>query len=395
MPAVPTRPSAPASATGPWSGALDGVSAPTAVIDLAALRANSADLVERAGGVPIRLASKSIRVRGLIQQLLKEDGYAGVLAYSAAEARWLVQHGVRDVVVAYPTVDVETVRAVSNDPLAAAEIAFMVDQPDHLRLLADAAAAHPVRVCLDIDCSLRIGPVSIGAHRSSIHTPDQAERMARLAQSLPRLRVAGLMFYDAQIAGVPDSSVAIRAMKRMSLRELPARRAAVTQAVRRHTALDFVNAGGTGSLHLMRDDAVITDLAAGSGLFTPTLFDHYDGTRLRPAAYFMSPVVRKPAPEIAVTFSGGYLASGPASKSREPVVAYPQGLRPFGQEGYGEVQSPLHGQAARALEVGDLVWFRHAKAGEMCERFNEVVLLDGGEVAGRLPTYRGEGQNFG
>lgn len=384
----------PAGLGSTWDHALAGASTPTAVIDVAALKANAAEMRTRAGDMPIRLASKSIRVRGLIDELLREPGYAGVLAYSAAEALWLVRSGIQDVVVGYPTVDAATVREVSEDPDVAAQIAFMVDLPEHLQLLNDAAQA-PVRVCLDIDCSLRLGPVAIGAHRSSLHSPKDAERLTTLAGTLPNIRVAGLMFYDAQIAGVQDTSAAIRAMKKTSGAELARRRTRVAKAVRRHTDLDFINAGGTGSLHLLREDGVITDLAAGSGLFTPTLFDQYDGTHLRPAAYFVSPVVRKPAADIVVTFSGGYIASGPASESRVPTPVYPPGLKTFGQEGTGEVQTPLRGTAARDLRVGDLVWFRHAKAGEMCERFNEVLLLEDGQVAGRLPTYRGEGKNFG
>ncbi|KNX39141.1 alanine racemase [Luteipulveratus halotolerans] len=364
-------------------------------MDLGVLLANAREMRERAGRLPIRLASKSIRVRGLIERLLGEDGYAGVLAYSAAEARWLVGHGVNNVVVAYPTVDRATLRAISADERLASEVAFMVDLPEHVQLVSECAVDHPLRVAIDVDCSLRVGPVAIGAHRSSVHRPADAERIAALVTSTAGVRLAGVMFYDAQIAGVPDSSAAVRLMKKASLRELAHRRSRVLAAVTRHASLDFVNAGGTGSLHLLRDEPGLTDLAAGSGLFTPTLFDQYDGAHLHPAAYFVSPVVRKPSDDVVVTYSGGYVASGPPGESRVPHVAFPAGLRTFGQEGTGEVQTPLRGNAARALRVGDLVWFRHAKAGEMCERFDEVVLLEQGRVAGRLPTYRGEGQNFG
>ncbi|MDE9365118.1 alanine racemase [Luteipulveratus sp. YIM 133132] len=386
------RPTSPAEVQ---HAGLSGVASPTAVIDLGAFLANASEMRQRAGDLPIRLASKSIRVRGLIERLLYQDGFAGVLAYSAAEALWLVEHGVRDVVVAYPTVDRATLAAVSANETAAAEIAFMVDLPEHVRLVAEAVGEFPLRVAIDVDCSLRVGPVSIGAHRSSVRSVEDAERLAALVASTEGLRLSGLMFYDAQVAGVQDTSTAVRLMKRASLADLARRRRRVVAAVSRHGALDFVNAGGTGSLHLLRDDPVVTDLAAGSGLFTPTLFDGYDGARLHPAAFFVSPVVRKPADDVVVAFAGGYAASGPAGRSRVPSVAFPQGLRPFGQEGVGEVQTPLRGEAARSMELGDLIWFRHAKAGEMCERFDEVVLLEQGQVVGRLPTYRGEGKNFG
>jgi hypothetical protein len=37
---------------------------------------------------------------------------------------------------------------------------------------------------------------------------------------------------------------------------------------------------------------------------------------------------------------------------------------------------------------------RHAKAGEVCERFPHLVLVQQGEVVGEATTYRGAGQCF-
>ncbi len=376
-------------------GAVRDIAQPTAVVDLDAFEANGTEMLRRAGGKPIRVASKSIRVRSLIERALDRDGCAGVLAYSAAEACWLAGHGVDDVVIAYPTVDTAAIGRIAGDPLLAARVTFMADLPQHLRMLDELAGDTPLRVCLDIDSSLRIGPVAVGAHRSSLHTAREAAEAAALAARLDGVRVVGLMFYEAQVAGVPDSSAAVRTMKRRSMAELAKRRGDVATAVGEHADLEFVNGGGTGSLHTTTRSDVVTELAAGSGFFTPQLFDGYRGTRLRPAAYFASPVVRKPAPDIVVTFSGGYIASGPPSRSRVPVPVHPAGLSLLGQEGAGEVQTPLKGKAARDLDVGDVVWFRHGKAGEMCERFDEVLLVREGCVVERVPTYRGEGENFG
>ena len=51
------------------------------------------------------------------------------------------------------------------------------------------------------------------------------------------------------------------------------------------------------------------------------------------------------------------------------------------------------GAVADTLRPGDRVWFRHAKAGELCEHVNELQLIDG-ETATPAPTYRGEGHAF-
>jgi D-serine deaminase-like pyridoxal phosphate-dependent protein len=141
-------------------------------------------------------------------------------------------------------------------------------------------------------------------------------------------------------------------------------------------------------------EAAVTEVAAGSGLFAPTLFDAYRSFTPRPAALFALPVVRRPGARVATVLGGGYLASGAAGASRLPRPVLPAGLRLDRQEGAGEVQTPVLGDAASGLRVGDRVWFRHAKAGELCERFNEVHLVAGAEVVATVPTYRGEGMAF-
>jgi D-serine deaminase-like pyridoxal phosphate-dependent protein len=97
---------------------------------------------------------------------------------------------------------------------------------------------------------------------------------------------------------------------------------------------------------------------------------------------------------VVTVLGGGYLASGPADRGRLPSAHLPAGLRLDAQEGAGEVQTPLLGAGADALAVGDRVYFRHAKAGELCERFDVLHLLEGERVVEALPTYRGEGRCF-
>ena len=376
-----------------WSAAVAGWRAPLLAVDLDAFDANADDLVGRAAGMPIRVASKSVRVRSLVERALARDGFAGVMSYNLREGIWLARHGVEDVYVAYPSVDAEAITELAGDDEVRARVTMTVDSIEHVDLL-HRLGAKGVRVALDVDASLRVGPVHIGARRSPLRSPDEAARVARAAIGRG-LDVVGLMFYDAQIAGVPDSSPAVRVMKRRSDAELRSRRGAVVAAVREVTDLEFVNGGGTGSLHVTHLDSSLTELAAGSGLFTPTLFDGYDSFEPRPAMAFALPVVRRPAAGYVTCFQGGYVASGPAGQDRVPTPVWPTGLELVGTEGVGEVQTPLKGDAADALALGDLVWFRHAKAGEVCERFDEVVLLQGGEVVDVVPTYRGEGTCFG
>ena len=133
------------------------------------------------------------------------------------------------------------------------------------------------------------------------------------------------MAYEGHIAGLGDRPPGKRLQGRViewlqsrSAEEIRGRRAAVVAAVSELAELEFVNGGGTGSLHGTTGEDAVTELAAGSGFFAPTLFDTYSAFSLRPAAMFAMPVVRKPSPSIATVLGGGYLASGLGEPSRVP-----------------------------------------------------------------------------
>jgi len=385
----------PAPVAARLSAATRALPAPVAVVDLDAFDANASTLVGRSHGLPIRIATKSLRSRPLIERALGRDGFAGLMCYAVREALWWARTGHTDLMVAYPSVDVPALTELAADPALTAAVAVMVDSIEHVDFIARHVEGHEgLRVAVDVDASLRVGPAHLGVRRSPTRTPQQVEAVIRRAQERG-LVVAGLMFYDAQIAGLPDSSPAVKQVKARSHRELLTRRAEIVSAARALADLDFVNGGGTGSLHVTGLDPSLTELAAGSGLYAPTLFDGYDGLVLEPAAFFGTSVVRRPAAGIVTAYGGGYIASGPPGWSRVPTPLEEQGLELVRTEGAGEVQTPLKGPAADTLSLGDRIWFRHAKAGELAERFTEFVLVAGDEVVGRAATYRGEGQCFG
>ncbi len=377
---------------------------PYAVIDLGALRVNAADMVRRASGKPIRVASKSVRCRSLTAAVLELDGYHGVLAFTLAEALWLAAD-FDDVFVGYPTTDRAALRRLAADEQLANRVALMVDCAEQLDVIADAVGTggHELRICLDLDASLELagGRVHLGARRSPLRSPEQARVLAQDVVDRPGMRLVGVMCYEAQIAGVgnnPPGSVlqrkGIQAMQFASARELRSRRAAVIEAVRAVAPLEFVNGGGTGSLESTAAEDAVTELGAGSGLYGPALFDTYSHFTPNAAAFFVMSVVRRPTPEIATVLGGGWIASGAAGKDRLPTPAWPTGLELTGLEGAGEVQTPLQGPGAKDLRIGDRIWFRHTKAGELCEHVNELHLVAGDKIVATVPTYRGEGQAF-
>lgn len=383
--------------------------APVAVLELDALRANAHDMVRRASGTPIRVASKSVRVRAVIDAALAVPGFAGVLAYTLPEALWLAegdpQHApIDDVVVGYPTADRAALRRLATTPQLAARVTLMVDSLEHLELIDSVVAPgerETVRVAIELDTSW-VGPVGrIGVFRSPVHTPEDAATLAAAVTARPGFALVGMMAYEAQIAGQGDAPVGrpgyaatVRWMQRNSKTELLQRRAAAVAAVRRVADLEFVNGGGTGSLEYTSADPSVTEIGAGSGLLGGHLFDNYRSFTPAPAAAFALDVVRKAERGSATVLGGGWVASGPPAADRLPAIAWPTGLHMVPREMAGEVQTPVAGPNATGLHVGDRVWFRHTKSGELSEHVNEFALVAGGEVVGSVPTYRGEGKAF-
>ncbi|MFF8259575.1 amino acid deaminase/aldolase [Streptomyces virginiae] len=380
--------------------------APLAIVDLEAFDANADDLVRRAGGKPVRVASKSVRCRALLERVLARPGFAGVMSYTLAESLWLARSGFEDVLLAYPSADRAGFGELANDAKLAAAVTVMVDDPAQLELIDGArdGGGEEIRVCLELDTALRLlgGRIRVGARRSPLREPAQLAALARTVAGRPGFRVVGLMAYEGHVAGVGDAlagrplrSRAIRLMQGAARRELAARRAEVVAAVRAVVPdLEFVNGGGTGSVQQTAAEDAVTEIAAGSGLYVPRLFDNYTSFSGRPAALFAQPVVRRPGVGVVTVLGGGYPASGAAGPDRLPVPYLPQGLRYDPQEGAGEVQTPLLGSPADDLLIGDRVWFRHAKAGELCERFDTLHLVEGDRVTQSVPTYRGEGRTF-
>lgn len=388
-----------------YSSALQGHRLPAAFVDLDRIDANIEQLRVRADGMPVRLASKSVRSVGMLRYALSHGSFfRGLLCFSPAEAAWLAEQGFDDLVVAYPSVEPSELAQVAAQVAAGKSITLMVDDAAQLDPIAHAGAraGTVVPLCIDMDASTQFPRLRFGVYRSPVATPEQALALAAEIALRPTLRLDGVMGYEGQIAGLMDDvpgqalrNHMIRSFKRKSAVDVARRRGAIVAALRdAGHVLRFVNGGGTGSFETTRRDPSVTELAAGSGLYVPTLFDHYRAFRAEPAAGFALPVTRRPAPAMVTCAGGGYPASGSAGKDRLPTPWLPEGCTLTANEGAGEVQTPVCLPDGCDLPIGAPVFFRHAKAGELCERFDTLLLLRGNQVVDSVATYRGDGQCF-
>ncbi|SEO26391.1 D-serine deaminase, pyridoxal phosphate-dependent [Halorientalis persicus] len=376
---------------------------PLAFVDRDALDGNIEQVRSRAESLPVRIASKSLRCRSVMEYVLGHDGFRGVMCYHGAEAAHLAAHGFDDLLVAYPVYQPSELRTVCGAVDSGSTITLMVDSAAHVERAGEIAAEVGVEVplCLDVDMSSEHLGVFFGTRRSDVRTPADALAVADAIERTDGVRLDGVMGYEGQIAGLPDRSPAnnaavdavVRLLKERSKRAIADRRGAVVDALADHGHdLRFVNGGGTGSLAFTTDDPAVTEVTVGSGFYAPTLFDHYDGFQHTPAAGYAIEVTRRPTGGVYTCRGGGYVASGPAGPDKTPTVARPRDAQLTDTEGAGEVQTPIEYDGSLAL--GDPVVCRHAKAGELCRNFASLAVVADGAVVETAPTYRGDGKCF-
>jgi D-serine deaminase-like pyridoxal phosphate-dependent protein len=386
-----------------YRAAIRGEPLPCALVDLDAVDANVARLaVPLAGGSKtLRIATKSLRSPALVRHIASRLGRLarGLMTYTASETAFWASEGEGDLLLAYPTLQPADAQLLARANADGASAAVVVDCAEHLEPLAAAGRDQGTRIPLVVEIDLAWRPLGalthVGVRRSALRSSEDVIALARRIAATPGLRFHGVMGYEAQIAGVPDAGAVTRLMKAASGTDVQRKRGELARAlVDAGFAPTVFNGGGTGSLAACARETALTEVTAGSGFVDSHLFDRYDGLELEPAAYFALQVVRRPAPGIVTCHGGGYIASGRAGRDRLPVPALPEGLRLLSLEGAGEVQTPLALASGETLRLGDPVFFRHAKAGELAEHFNEYLLVRGGRIEARAPTYRGLGKAF-
>jgi D-serine deaminase-like pyridoxal phosphate-dependent protein len=378
---------------------------PLAYLDVDMLNENIDAIAQRAGKKSIRIASKSIRCRWVLQHILERNScYKGIMCFTGAEALFLSKQGFDDLLLGYPIVDKKQIQQICASTKVGKKIILMVDLEAHLQLINDIAEKEDTvqPICIDMDMSSNIMGLHFGVNRSAIKNENDAIALIDSLEKYKHLQLVALMGYEAQIAGVGDTNpamgiknFAIKFLKKKSIPAYTARRAAIVQyAKSKYNTIEIVNAGGTGSMEWNKIEDGITEITVGSGFYSPALFDYYNNFKHLPAAGFAVPIVRHPSANMFTCLGGGYVASGSIGIDKQPKPYLPKDVVLTENEGTGEVQTPFTYNGKEKLKIGDSILFRHSKAGELCERFNELHLISQGKIIDKVKTYRGEGECF-
>ncbi|MCR8644210.1 amino acid deaminase/aldolase [Paenibacillus sp. N1-5-1-14] len=388
-----------------YKAAFAHLAKPFAYLDLDLLEHNRKFALQLAASKKIRIASKSIRSAGILRHLLDSDPtFIGLMTFTGEETLFLAEQGFDDLLLGYPIWNVDAITALARLVKDGRLITLMVDSEEHLAHIERMAQQADVQmpVCIDLDLSSDFGKLHFGVWRSPVRSVMAAVELAQRIAASPYLVLDGIMGYEAQIAGVGDHNPTtlvknkiIRFMKKRSIAEFTHKRAELIHILHQKGIYPrFVNGGGSGSLTSTTLEDVVTEVTVGSGFYAPALFDNYQDVRFEPAAGYAIEIVRKPRADTYTCLGGGYTASGSCAPDKLPKVHLPQGAKLTNLEGAGEVQTPIVYQGDERLELGDPIFMRHSKAGELCERFTELHGYSQGKVVQVFPTYRGQGRCF-
>ncbi|MCX7743978.1 MAG: amino acid deaminase/aldolase [Flavobacteriales bacterium] len=389
-----------------YKNILAGKSMPLAFVDLDLFDQNIQEVLRRVGNLPIRVASKSLRCLPLLQRIIQADSrFQGIMAYHPLEAVKLSQAGLDDILLGYPCFHEQHIQAVLEEVKRGKKIIFMVDEESHLLRIDKLAKKLDVltKICFDVDMSTNFPGLHFGVWRSPLHTVQDVMKLTEVLKRCSNLALEGIMGYEAQIAGLGDNVAGngiknkiIKWLKKKSIKDIITRRGAIVKALEEEgIKINLVNAGGTGSIESSILEPWVTEVTVGSAFYAPALFDYYTTFRHQPAAAFALEITRIPSPGIYTCQGGGYIASGEVGVIKQPVPYLPEGIKTISTEGFGEVQTPIRYNGKVSLQVGDPLFFRHAKAGELMERFNKIYFIKEGKIVDEELTYRGMGWCFG
>ena len=413
--------------------------APSAWLDMDTLDHNIQLVNQKTQAVNLRLASKSIRSIDVLNYIKDHSpNFIGLMSYAADESVYLLENGFNNILCAYPTLDMVSVMGTFEYTRQGATMIWMVDRPEHVSILNEIAKANDmiIDVCLDINMSMPVPLLNLyfGTKRSALMRLKDVKILVNYIENCSNINISAVMGYEAQIAGLPEHlpgktllAPVIQLLKNRSKKQVSRRRGSIVKWLNKQGfALELVNGGGSGSMDFTSSQPEITEITVGSAYFKPAYFDYMDSMHeFQPAAGFVLPVTRQPEKDVITCHSGGFIASGAIGIDKAPVVHYPKHLSLLPNDGFGEVQTPLSidkksidekstkKSAAKSsnaydLHIGDFIWCRHAKAGELCEHFNELICYrkssqdsnfsalqtNKSDAIKTMTTYRGEGKCF-
>jgi len=260
-PPSPNPPDAPAQRAQPAPPALTGVSkwdldTPALCVDLDALEANiaKAQAVLTKNGITARPHAKTHKCAA-IAKLQRNAGAIGICTAKLSEAEALSAEGVDHICMTTANPSAHKIRRAME--LAKRHPSFIqaVDYAPNARDLSAAAKEAGIVAAVVID-------VAVGT-RSGVPAGDEAIALAKLVDTLPNLKLRGLLSYD----GGAQHVTGFAARKDRALEGLEANVATYEAMKAAGLSTEIFSGGGTGTYSVQHLTPGFTDVQVGSYAF--------------------------------------------------------------------------------------------------------------------------------
>jgi len=367
-----------------------GVAAPTLLVDLDALDANTAAV--RAvvpGGMALRIAAKSLPVPALLRRVLGRLGTDRIMTFSVAMLEQIEQ--------ALPGL-----APLFGKPVPAAAVRRLLESGERGLSLAQRTVwlvdtlervGHYAAVARDRDIVLPVAlEIDVGLHRGGFADPASLRDAVKRIVAERGLRYAGLMGYEPHLPAVPRwAGLRARAVSRFRRSYAAAVETAGAVVGAAEVQASIRNTAGSRTLADRAGESSYNDLSVGSLLVKPLDFDTVISPPTRPAVFIATPVLKVVDPLRIPGLGGGRMLravlAGGARRGvhihgghwlADPV--HPPGLAPVAIFGRSSNQELLATRGPLGVAVDDFVFLRPRQSEGVMLQFGPVAAIRGGAV---------------
>ena len=237
--------------------AVEELDTPALVVELDAMEANIAQMQQtvRANGIASRPHAKTHKTPAIARRQL-ETGSVGICVAKMGEAQALFDHGIEELLMTTINATPFKINRAMHLRKQCPTFIQATDTAENARDLSEAAAAAGVEADVVVD-------VDPGGHRTGITPGAPALELAQLVDSLPHLRLRGILCYD----GGSQHVKGFEARKAQTLGRLVAAAETQEQMVRSGLNTEIFSGGGTGTYNIDHQTPGLTDVQVGSYVF--------------------------------------------------------------------------------------------------------------------------------
>ena len=230
---------------------------PVLCADLNALESNLTTMrrTMAQNGISSRPHSKTHKCPA-IAKLQIQSGSIGICTAKVGEAQSMFEHGIDRILMTTISATPFKIRRAMRLRASCSGFVQATDTPENARLLSEAARAAGVMADVVVD-------IDSGLHRTGVGAGDPAVQLAEIVDTLPGLKLRGVLCYDGEVQHVKSFTV----RRARSLERLTPAAETVERMQRSGLNTEIFSGGGTGTYNIDHATPGLTDIQVGSYVF--------------------------------------------------------------------------------------------------------------------------------